>query len=336
MDAYEGELIVSVYSPDEGTEERTIANYEEAEIKIRRALGVPTITPEEYKCFSEDIKNTENTRYSLYVGDDIRKTVDKIPLNKALKEIIDFIVQLSPKDRAAFSLSWEWIYNDAEGDVVVGVFSKDECAEYGYDFETGRIISNHYDAEKFIKRALYNVGITEPVPVLDNTNNDDEFDPRAITPSEAFTKYLDPKTLFRAVLLAYNDDDGENFVGEDGENNPANITGTLSELITKLNKLSENHSIGMLFVYPEADEDVNFVSYAMDEDGQLVLKYHKSISKTEPFIQRIKEEDGDSLEEILLESKKISSKKPLKESLYKKASKLTQEAEFKLYENLWS
>lgn len=337
MDAYRnGEFIVNVYSPEEGTEERTISNYEEAEIKIRRALGVPTITPKEYEGFSKDVKNTENTRYSLFVDDALKKNVNKIPLNKALKEIIDFIVQLSPKDRATFSLNWEWVYDDAEGDVVVGVLSEDECAEYGYDFENGRVLSNHHEAEKFIKRALYNVGTTEPVPVLDSTNNNDEFDPRAIIPSEAFAKYLDPKTPFSADLLAYNDDDGENFVGEDGEDNPASITGTLSEIIAKLNKLSENHSIGMLFVSPVADENVNFVSYAMDEDGQFVLKYHKSISKTEPFIQRIKEEDGDSLEEILLESKKICSKKPLKESLYKKASKLTQEAEFKLYENLWS
>ena len=339
MIAYEGNIIVTVNSPEITTEERTAASYEEAEIKIRRALGVPAITPGEYKNFSERVENTENTRYSLYVNDDIKKTVDKIPLNKALKEIIDFIIQLSPKDRDAFSLSWEWVYDNAEGDVVVGVFSKDECAEYGYDFETGRVISNHYDAEQFIKRALYNVSTTEPVPVLDSANNndnDDEFNPRAIIPSEAFTKYLDPKIPFRAELLAYNDDDGSNFVGDDGADNPAHMTGTLPELITKLNKLSENHSIGMLFLYPVADSDIDFVSYTMDEDGKFILKYHKSISKNEPFIQRIKKEDGDSLEEILLESKKTCSKKSLKESLHKTASKLTQEAEFKLYENLWS
>ena len=48
MDAYEGELVVSVFAPDEledltpeeKLQERTIANYYEAEDKIRAALGL--------------------------------------------------------------------------------------------------------------------------------------------------------------------------------------------------------------------------------------------------------------------------------------------------------
>lgn len=52
MDGYEGELIVSIYSDeeqkhshyedeDERIREKTIANYDEAEVKIRKALGLP-------------------------------------------------------------------------------------------------------------------------------------------------------------------------------------------------------------------------------------------------------------------------------------------------------
>lgn len=40
MDAYEGELVVSVYSPEENMDERTLGNYEKAEMKIKAALGL--------------------------------------------------------------------------------------------------------------------------------------------------------------------------------------------------------------------------------------------------------------------------------------------------------
>jgi hypothetical protein len=158
MDAYEGELIVSVYSPAESSEDRALSNYELAELKIRQALGgsALSISSFEYETFMYDKQNerSELTNYSIYLDDAPVVEKSRIALDVALKEITDYIYPLSTEEKTSLGLSWEWTYDDAEGDVVVGVFSKAECREYGNKFPSERLVSNCPEAEKFIKRAL--------------------------------------------------------------------------------------------------------------------------------------------------------------------------------------
>jgi hypothetical protein len=73
MDGYEGELIVNIYSDaeqesglwdseEERIQEKTAANYDEAEDKIRAALGLPKITQESVGSLHESYKHSTNKK----------------------------------------------------------------------------------------------------------------------------------------------------------------------------------------------------------------------------------------------------------------------------------
>ena len=174
----------------------------EEEINAARREVAKESLKEEKEDESDD-ESMAPTIYNLFLDDKLVYESESIPLKQALSEITTYIKKLTPEQKRSFSLSWEFdesgyynkpIYDnegnivgsrndfeEASGDVIVGVFSESECKEYGYAFPEDRFVVNVDYAGDAIRKAFGAEGPEEEIEDPEFNEDDiDELDERSL------------------------------------------------------------------------------------------------------------------------------------------------------------
>lgn len=151
----QGDVVVSVYGPSEieEGEERTLSNWREAEEAIINALKVKNEGIK--KELKEPVYLEDSTTFIVGVeNSDLYLERKGVKSENALREILDFIGELSLDERKDVYLDWrddEAEPGDCEGDLVVVIDEPSRReANYGYD----DIIHNWESAKHQICRLL--------------------------------------------------------------------------------------------------------------------------------------------------------------------------------------